>query len=210
MMKYVALGDSITAYRFHVKTYFERIAERIGAVAAVQCINNGVGGWNSQHLLEHLEEKCLQYDPDIVSIMIGTNDHAIYKGQSEPAISIENYEKNLREIVRELYHNLPKRSSVILMTPPFVATQTSPAGTKTSQDRLVRYCRIVHEMCQEFSTSLVDCNAIIGQAVHYNESTFTCDYTDRLDGVHLNSKAHQIVSPYIELEIRRAIESGRS
>lgn len=208
IVKYVALGDSITAYRSHVKTYYEHISEQMDEWLRGETINSGVGGWNTNDLFHHLEEKCLQYKPQIVSIMIGTNDHAIYKSKAEPAVVLERYEQNLRAIIDALYQASLHKPKLILMTPPFVATQTSPAGTQTSQERIEQYARVVKDISSQLAISFIDCNAIIGQAVAYTDDVFVNEYTDRFDGVHLNSKAQELIAPYIISAMKQCLRTG--
>lgn len=220
MMKYVALGDSITAYRENVKVYFEFLQEQFlreqkDGMFVTQMVNSGVKGWKSSDLLANLESACLRYDPDIVTVMIGTNDHAIYRGDDLPAVSVAEFEANLTEIVRTIRsgrtgggdRHVPK---VILMTPPFIATHTNVAGTKVSQARLMEYCRTVKKVSDRENTGFVDVNVITGNAAGWDDRTFFAKYTDRNDGVHLNSLGHSVIAPHIFRAVRTsAIELGR-
>jgi lysophospholipase L1-like esterase len=208
-MRYVALGDSITAFRENVKVYFEWLQDRKDELFLTEMINSGVRGWKSSDLLANLEGVCLRYDPDIVTIMIGTNDHAIYQGNELPAISVVDFEANLTKIVRTIRgrrteggdRHIPK---IILMTPPFVATHTNVAGTQASQARLTEYCRAIKKISERENTGFVDVNVITGNEVGWDDRTFFDQYTDRNDGVHLNSLGHSVIAPYIFRAVQTA------
>ncbi|MEF2245157.1 SGNH/GDSL hydrolase family protein [Paenibacillus sp. IITD108] len=198
---YVALGDSITAYRNNVKVYMEWLFEERETLGFHRMINNGIGGWNTLHLLDKLEERCLQYQPQFISIMLGTNDHAIYKGKEEPAVSLDQFKSNLREIVRQIRVSAHERGNaapyILLMSPPFIVTETNSAGTQASQIRLLNYVRAVHEMSVELDTGYLDVNAITAEATLHDGQLYRDNYTDQNDGVHLNSVGQKWLVPFI-------------
>lgn len=210
-MNYVALGDSITAYRQGVKVYFEQLQENGAEFGFANMINSGVPGWNTAHVRADLDNKCLQFNPTVVTIMLGTNDHAIYKGTEAPAVSTEQYEANLRYMVDQIYSiggdnpSLQARQAVILMTPPFAATHVNVAGTDVNQSRLLGYCDIVKRVSRDKGTGLIDVNTITGEAVGWDDEWYNRAFTDKNDGVHLNSEGQQLVAPYVREAIMEAL-----
>ena len=204
---YVALGDSITAYRHGVKVYSEWLLEEGGALGLATIVNSGVGGWNTAHLLRHIDEKCLQYRPQLVSIMIGTNDHAIYKGQRESAVSLELYRRNLSEIIGIIRSaaSSDQRSApyILLMSPPFIASYTNEAGTSTSQMRLLEYVETMRMISVELGTGYLDANAITLKAANGDERLYRLTYTDGNDGVHLNTAGQRLLLPHLVQALNR-------
>ncbi|MBP1993468.1 SGNH/GDSL hydrolase family protein [Paenibacillus eucommiae] len=210
-MKYVALGDSITAFRAGVKVYFEFLQELQEEFPFTEMINSGVGGWKTSDLLAHLDNKCLQYHPGLVTIMLGTNDHAVYKGKTEPDVSLAAYETNLRQIVQKIRDNgsiqaAPAEApSVILMTPPFVATYMNVADTDVNQSRLLEYCHIVEKLSNELQTGFVDINSITGNGTDWDDQVFFEQFTADEDGCHLNTKGHSLIVPAIRAAIKEQL-----
>ena len=209
-MHYVALGDSITAYRSGVKVYFELLRDE-GGLPFTEMTNSGVPGWKTTDLLADLDNRCLRFKPDVVTIMLGTNDHAIYEGESEPAVALADYEVNLRRIVQAVqsrgFVGLPAgpEPDVILLTPPYVATHVNVAGTDVSQERLLAYCRIVKKLALELQTGLIDLNTVTGEGSGWDDRRYFGQFTDREDGVHLNSEGHLLVYPHIRAAIEACI-----
>lgn len=60
-------------------------------------INAGIGGNNTEDLLQRTDQDCLSHHPDLTILMIGTNDM-----NSRKYIPLPAYEKNLREIVSKI------------------------------------------------------------------------------------------------------------
>ena len=74
-------------------------------------INAGVGGNSTRNLLKRVEKDVLAKKPDVVVMMVGTND-ALNSGNSVP---IKEYEKNLKNLVKQFSK---AGSEVVLMTIP--------------------------------------------------------------------------------------------
>src|SRR5690606_33655925 len=75
-------GDSIThgakhthGYRSYPEVFQERIRWEIGRVRDV-VINTGISGHAAENILSDFEWRISQFNPDVVSVMIGTNDCA--------------------------------------------------------------------------------------------------------------------------------------
>lgn len=84
--------------------------------AASQVINAGVGGDNTDNLLARIEKDVLSKKPDLVILMVGTNDML----NSKKMISFLHYQQNLEQIVEAITAN---GSEMVLMTsPPVDAT----------------------------------------------------------------------------------------
>ncbi|MDF2721098.1 MAG: lysophospholipase L1-like esterase [Paenibacillus sp.] len=215
-MRYVALGDSITAFRDGVQVYFELLQDDLQGGTFAMMVNSGVGGWHTSNLSALLQEKCLQFRPHMVSCMLGTNDHAIYKGKSEPAVPLALYESNLREIVQRIRQTEHGDSwnggkpFVILMTPPYIATYTNRGGTDCNRERLEHYVAVVKRLAAELGTGLVDVYSITGDAAEWDDERFTTQFTAQLDGCHLNSQGQKLIYKRLveELRCRLSMENG--
>lgn len=76
-----------------------------------QVINAGIAGNTSTELLARIERDVLSHKPDLVIVMVGTNDML----NSKKMASFELYSSNLSEIVNTLKQN---NTEVILLAPP--------------------------------------------------------------------------------------------
>ncbi|MDV7139141.1 GDSL-type esterase/lipase family protein [Maribacter sp. TH_r10] len=76
-----------------------------------QVFNAGIGGNNTKNLLERLDADVLRHNPDLVIVMVGTNDML----NSKKMIYYRNYAHNLEEIIQRIK---VKGAEVVLMTPP--------------------------------------------------------------------------------------------
>jgi len=74
-------------------------------------INAGVGGNNSSDLLKRLNSDVFVYSPDLVIIMVGTNDFY----NQRKLISLTQYELNIKKLVHQINEH---GSKVLLLSPP--------------------------------------------------------------------------------------------
>lgn len=76
-----------------------------------QVINAGVGGNSTVNLLERLNHDVLEKRPDLVILMVGTNDML----NTKKMISYSSYQNNLDSIVKKIKEN---SINLLLMSPP--------------------------------------------------------------------------------------------
>jgi lysophospholipase L1-like esterase len=101
-----------------MKSLFQLIAMFfLGSVIAdAQLINAGVGGNTSSELLARIEQDVLSHNPDLVIVMVGTNDML----NSRKMATYEEYALNLEAIVKLLK---AINTEVLLLSPPTVDDQ---------------------------------------------------------------------------------------
>lgn len=191
----VAFGDSTTAPRSRVATYAAQLdwalADR-GVAAAI--INAGVGGNTTAMARERFAADVLAYEPDIVIIQFGICDAAVdvWKGASEPRVTIEEYEANLQYFAETLRE---RGARVILMTPnPLRWTDAlremygKPPYDPEDPDgfnRFLRdYAKRVRAVAARTGATLVDAFAVF--EAHGQVEGHTVDDL-LLDGMHPNS-----------------------
>ena len=91
--KILFIGDSITSDRV---SYFNIIKRAVNA----DCMDGAVSGAKSTDAVSRIRMLMDTFKPDIVSIMIGTNDvMCVDNRQRVPTVSLPEYEKNLEYIV---------------------------------------------------------------------------------------------------------------
>lgn len=93
-------------------TFFPLILFLLLSLASyAQVVNKGVGGNSTKQLLARVDTDVIHENPDIVILMVGTNDFL----NSKKMISFNEYEDNLNTIVGKIK---TAGSKVILLSPP--------------------------------------------------------------------------------------------
>ncbi len=205
----ITLGDSITkGVRGGVtaeETFaagLERTLQERGH--AVRVTNIGIGGERTDQALVRLEKDVLARRPKIVTIMYGTNDSYVDRGQTDSRITAEMYRANLETLVRRL-----RDAGIrpVLMTEPRwgAAAAVNGAGEHPNV-RLERYLKECRAVATALKVPLVDHYAhwTKAEAAGQNLGDWTTDQC------HPNPAGHRVLLetmlPVIESEVR-AMES---
>jgi len=107
-MLIVAFGDSTTAPRGSLNIFAKQLEERFGSKnSPVLVINAGIPSNNSRDALQRLDHDVISRHPRIVTIFFGINDSAVevFNGDTQPRVSLKEYEENLKRITQELKRN---------------------------------------------------------------------------------------------------------
>jgi lysophospholipase L1-like esterase len=194
----VAFGDSTTAVRGSAKVYASVLQEEL---RNVRVINAGVSGNTTEMGRKRFEQDVLRHQPHIAIIQFGINDAAVDVWKTPPAtdprVSLERYEANLRHFVKTLKS---KKTHVVLMTsnplrwtpklrelygkPPY-----QPENADGFNGPLVPYCETVRQVAREEGAELLDMQqAFVEQA---KKRGVTVDSL-LSDGMHPNDGGHRI------------------
>ena len=195
----VAFGDSTTALRGPTKIYPAILQEEF----AVRVINAGVGGNTTEMARKRFEADVLSHQPQIAIIQFGINDAAVDVWKTPPAtqprVSLERYEANLRHFVQTLKSG---NALVVLMTPnPLRWTPKlkemyghppyQPEDPDGFNGLLAQYCEAVRHVAREEGAELIDVQrAFSDQAQKLGVSVDTL----LSDGMHPNEAGHRIVA----------------
>ena len=115
-MTWLFMGDSITHAALWTKGYdgiaqtFEKYLKDEMGRASDTVINTAVSGATTTSTLNNIEQRLEKYTPDVVSIMLGTNDAAT------GGLTAVIYKKNLETIIEKI-RNKNKDAVIILRTP---------------------------------------------------------------------------------------------
>ena len=123
-IKYVALGDSLTAgvgSLDYQKTFPYLLAQNLAQKNNVDLINLAVPGAKTQDLIDSQINQAIKLQPDYITLLIGINDiHGL--------ISAKKFETNFSEIINQLAEktkakiiviNLPYLGGKNLIFPPY-------------------------------------------------------------------------------------------
>jgi lysophospholipase L1-like esterase len=203
----VAFGDSTTAVRGSTTIYAAILQEEL---RHVRVINAGVGGNTTELARKRFEADVLSHQPRIAIIQFGINDAAVDVWKTPPAtqprVSLERYEANLRYFVQTLKS---RNALVVLMTPnPLRWTPKlkemyghppyKPGEPDGFNGLLMQYCEAVRRVAREERTDLIDV-----QRAFSDEAQKQGVSVDALlsDGMHPNDKGHRIVADLLRERI---------
>ncbi|MBZ4191392.1 SGNH/GDSL hydrolase family protein [Niabella sp. 3A5MI-3] len=147
--KWLFTGDSITqgakhthGMRSYVEIFSERIRWELGRVRDA-VINTAVSGNTSRDLIEDIEWRLLQYKPQAVFIMLGTNDAVVQKD-----VPVELFQRNIRTLVERVrgINAVP-----VLLSPNPIVEAKAP-----ERAALRNYIQALRETAGSASVTLVD------------------------------------------------------
>jgi lysophospholipase L1-like esterase len=184
----VTLGDSITkGVRGGVtndQTFASLIEQRLAADGrSVDVINVGIGGERTDQALQRFD-RVLRHQPDIVTIMYGTNDSYVDQGKTTSRITVDDYRANLNYIVAQL---LRRGIQPVLMTEPRWSDKAGKNGIGESPNiKLEPFVQACRDVAKEWRVPLVDHFADWTAA--YDAGTDLHGWTT--DGCHPNPDGH--------------------
>lgn len=197
----VLFGDSTTAPREGVHIFEHLLAEQF---PGVKFINAGVGSNTTDMARQRFQRDVLDRKPDVATIFFGLNDAAadVWRGVTEPRVSVERYAENLHYFVRSLRE---QGAVPILLTPnPLAWTKElrdlyGKPPYDTSSDAgfnilLEPYVEAARQVAREENTALIDVNRMYKD---YASEASNSRNDLLIDGMHPNSKAHEKIAERI-------------
>jgi lysophospholipase L1-like esterase len=189
----VVLGDSITKGVRSGVTAEETFASLLQSALReaghdVDVINHGIGGERTDQALSRLSRDIQALEPTLVTVMYGTNDSYVDKGQKESRLTKDVYVANLQKIVSQLRRT---GIEVVLMTEPRWGDKAAPNGVGENPnlrlEPFVEGCRLV---AREQNVPLVDHFRIWSKA--NAEGTDIGEWTT--DQCHPNPAGHRVLA----------------
>lgn len=157
VVRIVTLGDSITrGVRGGVskeQTFAAMLEASLKAKGVkTEVVNVGIGGERADQALQRLD-KVIALKPALVTIMYGTNDSYVDKGQKAPRISRDEYARHIRDIVGKL-----KAAGIrpVLMTEPRWGDGARNGAGEDPNVRLEDYLKACRKVAAEAKVPLVD------------------------------------------------------
>jgi len=213
----VAFGDSLTQEANCAGGWVQRLAERFTRRADV--LNRGFSGYNTRWALELLQNDRLGLAagpaPDLVTVLIGSNDAA----SSKQAVPVEEYERNLTQIVNYFQDVLKCKRVVVLAPPPvdeqqyldlFLKPRAESRGEDVASialDRKVefveKYAAASERVASATGAAFLSLFAIFqrkSEEAGKPVSHFLCD------GLHFNTDGNQVVYEEICATIDKAFD----
>ena len=147
-LTWVLTGDSITHGLVHTqggRTYAEHVHEIVrGELGRVHdaVIDTAISGWRIVLLLEDFDRRVATWRPQVVTLMIGTNDC------SDPGIAPADFAASLTEFVRRVR---ALGAIPVLQTQPAVDVPNAP-----ERGRIADFAQAVRDVAAAEGTILVD------------------------------------------------------
>lgn len=148
-LKWIFTGDSITAGVKHThgnRSYPEVFSERLRWEmhrSRDQIINTGISGNTTHSILEDFDWRIKQFNPSVVSLMIGTNDCA--EGRN---INLKLFNENLDSLITGIR---ALGAIPILHTPNLIIKEKAPERSNLSE-----YVDVIKRMAEDKKIILVD------------------------------------------------------
>lgn len=148
-MTWLFMGDSITHAALWTKGYdgiaqtFEKYLKDEMGRASDTVINTAVSGATTTSTLNNIEQRLEKYTPDVVSIMLGTNDAATR------GLTADIYKKNLETIIEKI-RNKNKDAVIILRTP------TPMWNTDSREANIPQYIAKMKQVADEQNLIYID------------------------------------------------------
>lgn len=177
--KVLFVGDSITADKMGYRNVVCEVASLEGMCLAYS-------GATSTDMYRFVNERICTFEPDIVSVMIGTNDSFFHSGvQKENLVSKAEYERNIRGILETATHY--NKQVVISTIPQCVESALCGDEFKYNTDENISaYNQIVRKAASDFGVTLIDFEAKL--------KTMPKDSLYEPDGVHLSPDGHDVLA----------------
>ncbi|MFF7290986.1 SGNH/GDSL hydrolase family protein [Microbacterium sp. NPDC008134] len=151
-LNWVITGDSIThglVFTQGGRSYAEHLHELIrGELERVRdiVVNSAISGHRIVDILGDFERRVSSWRPDVVTLMIGTND--LSTGGPQPIISPDEYASSLREFVARVR---ALGAIAVLQTPPPIDTANAP-----ERARVAEFADAVRQVAASEDVILVD------------------------------------------------------
>ena len=179
-----AVGDSITwGEGDHQKCYIDYIAK---AHHEIKADKKGVPGMNTAQLVLYANNGYLDinYDPDIVTVLMGTNDFGF-------DIPLNQYEKELENLIRIMKEKFPN-SRIIFLTPLYrdhfgERTYILSGMVNNNGNTLYDYSNLIKEKSIENGIEVIE----LKEDEYINKDNLK-EYT--VDGLHPNSKGNKLMA----------------
>jgi lysophospholipase L1-like esterase len=188
LIRVACVGDSITFGLLAVprafNTYPAQLQKMLGEKYSVR--NFGVNAHTAQKAADHSywENEDFQsssdYAPDIVMIMLGTNDAKSYNWKGFNTF-IEDYSDMVAH-----YQSLPSRPTVYVMSPPraFIANGESALRFDISKEAVDEITVGLKKFAEERNLGFIDINAITETHAEYYA----------FDGIHPNAAGTKLIA----------------
>lgn len=152
---------------------------------APQFFNRGISGNTLSDLQQRWPSDCLALDPDVVTLLIGTNDVDLHLSGKAP-LDLKQWENDYRQLLDQLRTANPDVQ--LALATPFVAKVGRIGSADNFQQRkqLIAECaKIVRRIAADYHAVLLDYEKMFDELTGHNPSYWIWD------GIHPTAAGHQ-------------------
>jgi lysophospholipase L1-like esterase len=175
-------GDSITwgawdpengGWATQLRRYFETNDYDISVY------NQGVSGDNTDDLLARFEVECKAREPQIIIFAIGINDSRHVKSSGVKGVSLEKFQNNLMELVKQA-KNFSEKIAFIGLTKVDQSSILKIRGIEKFYDNdiIAQYNATIEKISSEYNLPFLNLLDLL-------------EISDLYDGLHPNSEGHK-------------------
>ena len=181
---WLAAGDSITwGEGDNLNSYIDYIAIKHPEIIIDK---RGIPGMNTAELVSYsqIDYFNIDYSPDIVTVLMGTNDFGV-------DVPLDQYEKDLENLITILKEKFP-HSRIIFMTPLYRdyfgdKGYIMKGMINNNGNVLYDYCDLIKKKSKENGIEVVE----LSEDEYFNKDNLE-EYT--VDGLHPNSKGNRLIA----------------
>lgn len=178
----------------------QREAKSVTLSDSVRVFNAGINGNNTADLLARINKDVLSRTPQLVILMIGTNDMLNLRNK----LSLKQYEKNYQELI----DRIKERSDLVLMTiPPVYSSYVVSRQPKAEypkngpQGRVDSANLVISRLALKNKCTLIDLNKVLtacGGSGPEKDCLFQNEANSGInDGVHPTSNGYRVIAATI-------------
>ena len=167
------------------------------AMEQTKVINAGIGGNNTQDLLDRIQKDCLAHKPDITVLMVGANDMNTRK-----YIALPQYTANLDNLSQQI---LKSGSALILMTitpvhEPYIYTRHDQAfyGAEGHAGRKDQVNAAIRQVASKNKAALIDLHHVYSAIGHVgtDKSSWIQNEANsgNTDGLHPTPDGYRVIA----------------
>lgn len=196
-MKVLFYGDSITdaGRNFNVLYgeesygcgYVKYAAEGLlqAGYAETDIINKGISGNRIVDLYARIKADCWNFNPDIISILIGVNDvwHEI---EAQNGVELDRFEKVYRMLIEDTKKKLPNVK--LLICEPFFLKGAATENKMEQFSAVYEYAAVVKKLAKEYGLYFLPLQDVLTKAAQASEELLLND------GVHPNAAGAKLIA----------------
>ncbi|MHB8362408.1 MAG: SGNH/GDSL hydrolase family protein [Patescibacteria group bacterium] len=178
---YSAFGDSITQGYETTVSYYDLTSNYLKTTEQTVSYNDGVGGNTTYNLLSRIQGELNQQNPDLVSLMIGTND--LRNGTLQnPAITPLQFKHNVEQIIHDI--NPGPSRTMFIFSIPYLTNFSGTNSTAGSLGRLQEFNNIIQGLANKYGIPYINTESSMQNMKGILNS----------DGVHPNNIGDQYIA----------------
>jgi len=192
-MRIVFQGDSITDwYRdredFHslgkgYPVFCAQMLRDTNPETEFEFINRGISGDHVDEVLKRWESECLEYNPDIVTLLVGINDVGS-EASNLPGYSSEQFERDYRKMMEMLKAKL---NCKLIIMEPFMLRNDPNFGIR--YPILAERIEIIRRIAKEYADRYIALDGIFAEKYIIEDAEFWSP-----DGVHPSDEGAKVIA----------------